>query len=155
MANIPNQSVQSCTLWVNKQLAPGFHSELMTGWRHIEIRMNYANEVQYFILKGQIVAPIINRVFYMRFLVTLTCLVNKTCLSFIKIACRRSLITALPRLRLLLVILSFFVKWNICKCIFISYHIVVNGIVSACKLIAGSCGYCLCSFVELLYPSSL
>jgi len=36
LANIPKQSIQSCTPLVNKQFAPGFHSDLMTGWRHIE-----------------------------------------------------------------------------------------------------------------------
>ena len=47
LANIPQcvQSIQSCTPLVNKQLAPGFQNDLMTGWRHIEIRTNYANEV--------------------------------------------------------------------------------------------------------------
>ena len=30
---------------VNKQFASGFHTDLMTGWRHIEIRTNYSNEV--------------------------------------------------------------------------------------------------------------
>ena len=36
LANIPQQSIQSCTPFVNKQFAPDFHSDLMTGWRHIE-----------------------------------------------------------------------------------------------------------------------
>ena len=45
LADIPQQSIQSCTPLVNKQFVPGLHSELMTGCRHIEIRTNYANEV--------------------------------------------------------------------------------------------------------------
>ena len=31
LADIPQQSIQSCTPLVNKQFAPGFHSNLMTG----------------------------------------------------------------------------------------------------------------------------
>ena len=31
LADIPQQSIQSCTPLVNKQFAPGFHSDLMTG----------------------------------------------------------------------------------------------------------------------------
>jgi len=31
LADIPQQSVQSCTPLVNKQFAPSFHSDLMTG----------------------------------------------------------------------------------------------------------------------------
>ena len=45
LANIPKQSIQSCTPLVNKQFAAGHHSDLMTGWRHIEIRTIYANTV--------------------------------------------------------------------------------------------------------------
>jgi len=30
LADIPQQSIQSCTPLVNKQFAPGFHSDLMT-----------------------------------------------------------------------------------------------------------------------------
>ena len=33
--------------FVNKQFASGYHSDLMTGWRQIEIRTKYANEVYY------------------------------------------------------------------------------------------------------------
>jgi len=45
LANIPQQLIQSYTPLVNKQFAPGLHSDLMTGWRHIEIRTNYTNAV--------------------------------------------------------------------------------------------------------------
>ena len=45
LTNILQQSIQSCMPFVNKQFAPGFHSDLKTGWRHIEIRTKYANEV--------------------------------------------------------------------------------------------------------------
>jgi len=31
LADIPQQSIQSCTPLVNEQFAPGFHSDLMTG----------------------------------------------------------------------------------------------------------------------------
>ena len=31
LADIPQQSIQSCTPLVYKQFAPGFHSDLMTG----------------------------------------------------------------------------------------------------------------------------
>jgi len=31
LADIPQQSIQSCTPLVNKQFGPGFHSDLMTG----------------------------------------------------------------------------------------------------------------------------
>ena len=47
LADTPQQSIQSCTPLVNKQFAPGRHSDLMPGWRHIEIRTKYANEVFY------------------------------------------------------------------------------------------------------------
>ena len=30
LADIPQQSIQSCTPLVNKQFAPGFHNDLMT-----------------------------------------------------------------------------------------------------------------------------
>ena len=39
LANIPKQSKQSCTL-LGQQFAPRFHRDLMTGWSHIEIRLN-------------------------------------------------------------------------------------------------------------------
>ena len=51
LANIPQQSIQSCTPFVNTQFAPDFHSDLMTGWRHIEKRTIYASEVYYYIIK--------------------------------------------------------------------------------------------------------
>ena len=44
---IPQQSTQTCTPLVNKQFAPGVHSDLVTGWRHIEIRTIYGNGVYY------------------------------------------------------------------------------------------------------------
>ena len=44
---ILKQSIQSCTPLVNKQLAPGFHSDSITGWRHTGTRTNYSNEVYY------------------------------------------------------------------------------------------------------------
>ena len=47
LASILKQSIQSCTPLVNKQFAPGFHSDLITEWRHIEIRRIYSNEVYY------------------------------------------------------------------------------------------------------------
>ena len=31
LADIPQQSIQSCTPLVNKQFVPGLHSDLMTG----------------------------------------------------------------------------------------------------------------------------
>ena len=44
---IPQQSTQTCTPLVNKQFATGVHSDLVTGWRHIEIRTIYGNGVYY------------------------------------------------------------------------------------------------------------
>ena len=45
LANLPKQSLQSCTPLVNKQFARGFHSDSLTRWRPFEIRTIYANEV--------------------------------------------------------------------------------------------------------------
>ena len=39
LANIPKQSIQGCTPLANKQFAAGFHSDLMTGWRHINNKL--------------------------------------------------------------------------------------------------------------------
>ena len=36
LSNIPKQLKQSCTPLVNKQFSTGFHSDLMTDWRHIK-----------------------------------------------------------------------------------------------------------------------
>ena len=49
-----NNWKQSCTPLVNTLFNPGFHSDLMTGWRHIEIRTIYTNEVYCFSYIGRL-----------------------------------------------------------------------------------------------------